>query len=44
MSTRIQLILIEKTVMAAQLFNLETWKNWRKKDWEELEIESGNSS
>ena len=37
MSTSIQLTLFEKTVIPALLFNLETWINWRKKDWEELE-------
>ena len=37
MSTSIQLMLFKKTVIPAILFNLETWANWRKKDWEELE-------
>ena len=37
MSTSIQLMLFEKTVIPAILFNLETWTNWREKDWEELE-------
>ena len=37
MSTSIQLMLFEKTVISAILFNFETWANWRGKDWEELE-------
>ena len=37
MSTSIQIMLFEKTVIPAILFNLETWTNWREKDWEELE-------
>ena len=37
MSTRIQLPLFEKTVIPVLLYNLETWTNWRKKDWEEIE-------
>ena len=37
MSISIQLMLCEKTVIPAILFNLETWTNWREKDWEELE-------
>ena len=30
-------MLFEKTVIPTILFNLETWTNWREKDWEELE-------
>ena len=37
MSTSIQIILFKKTVIPAIIFNLETWINWREKDWEELE-------
>ena len=37
MSTSIQLMLFKKTVIPAILFNLETWANWRIKDWEESE-------
>ena len=37
MSTSIQLMLFEKRVLPAILFNLEKWTNWREKDWEELE-------
>ena len=37
MSTSIPLTLFENTVIPALLFNLETWTNWRNKDWEELE-------
>ncbi len=32
LSTTIQLMLFEKTVIPVMLFNLETWTNWRKKD------------
>ena len=37
MSTEIQILIYEKTIVPAMTFNLEVWTNWRKKDWEKLE-------
>ena len=38
MSTRIHLMLLEKTVIPAIAFDLETWTYWWRKDSDELEI------
>ena len=43
MSRSIQLILFKKAVTPAIIFNLETWINWRKKDWEKLEKSQMNA-
>ena len=37
MSTEVQLLMYERTVLPAMIYNLEVWTNWRKSDWEQLE-------
>ena len=37
LSTSIQLMLYDKTILPTITYNLETWNNWRKKDWKKLE-------
>ena len=36
-STEAMILMYERTILPAVLYNLEVWTKWRKSDWEELE-------
>ena len=37
LSSSIQLLMYERTILPAITYNLESWSYWRKSDWESIE-------